>query len=272
MTTDIRELQLALFKMLQDVDTICKNNQIKYSLACGTALGAVRHQGFIPWDDDLDIMFLRTEYERFLEIAPPMLKEKGYTLQREFSDTWPMHYSKIRKDNTTYIEAFDSKIDGMHQGIFIDLFPIDNLSDKKWVAEAQWDLFHILVAKEMKKRGYRTDSKLKKFAMSISPLFPEKVLRSFVMQKGNNKTRFVHCFLGGAVVKTHNIFPRKLFDNYKYIPFEGGLFPVVEDYDTYLRTCYNKYMEYPPEEKRKAHIHALKIDLNKPYTYYLQKH
>ena len=270
MATDIRELQLALVSMLHDIDSICRNHQIQYSLACGTALGAIRHHGFIPWDDDLDIMFLRSEYEKFLKISPPLLKEKGYTLQREFSDTWPMHYSKVRKDNTTYIEAFDSKIEGLHQGIFIDLFPIDNLSDNTWIAEAQWKFLHILVAKEMKRRGYRTSSRLKKLAMNISPLFPEKALRSFVMQKEKNRTQRVHCFLGGAVVKEHNIFPRALFDNYVYVPFEDGVFPIIADYDTYLRTCYNKYMEYPPEEKRKSRIHAITVDLNEPYTFYLQ--
>ena len=272
MSDSIRDLQLALFEMLKDIDRICRQNDIKYSLACGTALGAIRHQGFIPWDDDLDIMFLRPEYERFLEIAPPLLKEKGYTLQREFTETWPMHWSKVRKDNTTFIENFDAKIEGIHQGIFVDLFPIDNLSDNKLIADAQWNLFHMLVAKGMKKRGYRkTNSIKKKFAMMISPLFPEKPLRRFVMQRNNTHTKNVHSFFGAAIVRSHNIFPRSLFDEYGQAQFEGSSFPIVKDYDTYLKICFGDYMKLPPPEKRQAHVHALFFDLEKPYTEYVKQ-
>ncbi len=268
----LRDLQLSLFEMLKDVDCICKENNIQYSLACGTALGAIRHQGFIPWDDDLDIMFLRPEYDKFLEIAPPLLKGKGYTLQKDFSKTWPMHWSKVRKDNTTFIEEFDCKIQGLHQGIYIDLFPIDNLSDNKFIADMQWNLFHMLVAKGMKKRGYRkTNSKSKKFAMMISPLFPENPIRAFVMQKNNKNTKNVHCFLGAAVMKAHNIFPRRLFDEFDLVMFEGVLFPIIKNYDTYLKICFGDYMKLPPLNKRNAHVHALHFDLNKPYYEYIDE-
>lgn len=269
MEASLRDLQLALFDMLKDIDSICREQNIQYSLACGTALGAVRHQGFIPWDDDVDIMFLRSEYDKFLEIAPKFLKEKGYTLQKEFSSEWPMQYSKVRKDNTTYIEAFEPRLKNLHQGIFIDLFPIDNLSDNKILARIQWDFYHLLVAKGMAKRGYQTNSRIKHLLMACSPLFPEKMLRAFVMQKGKTNTQRVHCFLGGAVVKEHNIFPRSFFDSYITISFEEYRFPIVKDYDGYLKVCFNDYMKLPPEEKRAARRHALKVDLERPYTEYL---
>lgn len=271
MSTSLRDLQKALFEMLNIIDSICQENGIKYSLACGTALGAIRHQGFIPWDDDLDIMLLRSEYKKFLEIAPPLLEKKGYTLQREFSKTWPMHYSKVRKDNTTYIEDFEIKIQGLHQGIFVDLFPIDNLSDNRFIADAQWILFHALVAKEMKRRGYKTTSKSKKIAMAVSPIFSEKALREFIMQEKNTDSSRVHCFLGGAVIKEHNIFPRFIFNNYIYVRFEEGVYPIVADYDTYLKTCFGDYKKLPPIKDREAHIHAKYIDLNTSYLQYLER-
>ena len=269
MPSSLRDLQLALFEMLKIVDVICRENDIKYSIACGTALGAIRHLGFIPWDDDLDIMFLRPEYEKFLEIAPPLLKEQGLTLQREFTKTWPMTYSKVRNDNTTLIEKSYEKLEGMHHGIYIDLFPIDNLSDNRIIADAQWNLFHMLVSKGMRKRGYETKAKNKIFAMMISPLFPERPLRQFVMQKKNNNTKNVHCFLGAAIVRSHNIFPRTVFDGYEQALFEGEYFPIVKDYDTYLKICFGDYMQLPPPEKRLARQHASFFDLEKPYTFYI---
>lgn len=269
MENSLRALQLAIFEILKAIDKICKEYNIKYSLACGTALGAIRHQGFIPWDDDLDIMFLRPEYERFIEVAPPLLKEQGFTLQKEFSKTWPMHWTKVRKDNTTFIEDFEPKIKGIHQGIYVDLFPIDNLSNSKIIVEIQWNLFHMLVAKGMKKRGYRkTNSFAKKFAMAISPLFPEKLLRRIVMQRKKQNTKRVHCFLGAAIVKSHNIFPRYLFNEYVDVVFEGEQFPVVKEYDEYLTICYGDYMKLPPVEKRQSRVHALYFDLERPYTDY----
>ena len=263
MSVSVRELQLALYDMLCDIDDICKMYNIKYSLACGTALGAVRHKGFIPWDDDLDIMFIRSEYDKFLEVAEPELKRKGYSLQKEFTDSWPMHFSKVRKDNTTYLEGYEPKIQNIHQGIFVDLFPIDNLSNNKAIAMAQWHCYHMIVASGLKKRGYNTKSIKKKLAITISPVFPSKTLRQFVMLKGNKSTERVHCFLGGAVNRSRNIFPRSLFNDYTLVQFENRMFPVVRDYDLYLSICFGNYMQLPPKEEQLEHIHAVFVDLGK---------
>ncbi len=271
MATSIRELQMALLEMLKDINQICKKYSIKYSLACGTALGAVRHGGFIPWDDDLDIMFQREEYDRFIGIAERELKDKGYTLQKEFSRKWPMPYSKVRKDNTAYIEDYTAKIDDIHQGIFIDLFPIDNLSDNSFKAAVQWKIYHILLAKELQKRGYKTTSLSKKVIMNLSAIAPEKPMRKVCMNKAEYNSKFVHCFLGGAVIREHNIFPRSFFDFYTEVQFEGEIFPIISNYDAYLKICYGDYMRLPCEEERVARMHAKVIDLDRSYQYYLKK-
>lgn len=267
MGNNLQELQTALLNMLIDINYVCSNLNIQYSISCGTALGAIRHQGFIPWDDDLDIMLLRTEYEKFLKNAAPVLNQKGYTVQKEFSDEWPMEYSKVRKDNTAYIEEFEPKNSSLHQGIFIDVFPIDNLSDNPIMANIQWQLTHLLVAKGMNKRGYKTHSIIKKIVMFLSPLYPQTLFRRIVMQKNNITSKKVHSFLGGA----RNAFPRSLFSEYKDVLFEGYEFPMLKDYDAYLKICYKDYMTLPPIEERQAHIHAKIIDLNNSYLIYRNK-
>ena len=93
-----------MFRMLQAVDTVCKKYDIRYMLFAGSALGAVRHQGFIPWDDDLDVLMLREDYERFLTLAPRELDSEQYYLQKEFSEHWPMFFTKLRKNGTACIE------------------------------------------------------------------------------------------------------------------------------------------------------------------------
>lgn len=97
MNKQLQKHQGIMFQMLCELDAICRRNNINYMLFAGSALGAVRHKGFIPWDDDLDIVMLREDYDRFLFVAPNELDSKQYYLQKEFSSHWPMFFSKLRK-------------------------------------------------------------------------------------------------------------------------------------------------------------------------------
>ena len=99
-----------MLEMLSEVDRICKKYKIAYMLFAGTMLGAIRHEGFIPWDDDLDIVMLREEYERFLKIAEKELDLHKYYLQSEFSTHWPMFFSKLRRNGTACIEHTRSRV------------------------------------------------------------------------------------------------------------------------------------------------------------------
>ena len=98
--------QTLLLEMLKDIDIVCKRRRISYQLFAGTALGAVRHHGFIPWDDDVDIIMSRSEYERFFKEAAKDFDETLYFAQQEHSAHWPMPYSKLRRNNTTCIEKY----------------------------------------------------------------------------------------------------------------------------------------------------------------------
>ena len=104
-TATIEEHQAVLYELLIEFDRICKAHNIPYILYAGTAIGAVRHNGFIPWDDDADVLMLRKDYEYFLEIADEMLDSKYY-LQKEYSEHWPVGSSKLRKNNTTCLEKY----------------------------------------------------------------------------------------------------------------------------------------------------------------------
>ena len=268
MSSEIRDLQMALLEILKTVDAICKKHNIQYSLASGTALGAVRHSGFIPWDDDLDIMFLRSEYDRFLEVAVEELKDTDYVLQREFSEKWPMSYSKIRKNNTAYIEGYKPKIPDIHQGIFIDLFPVDNLLDNRIKTSIQWMCYQLVLANCLNKRGYTTESKTKRIAMLLSSFVPVKPFVKYVQARSNNNSLKVHSYFGGAVIRTHNEYPKALFLEYNEIKFEDDFFQIVKDYDSYLKIAFGDYMELPPEDKRGEQLHAIKVDLENSYEQY----
>lgn len=139
--------QSLLLEMLKDIDTVCRKHRISYQLFAGTALGAVRHHGFIPWDDDADIIMPRREYTRFFQEAAGDFDEALYFVQQEHSAHWPMPYSKLRRNNTTCIEKFHPKDRSTHQGVYVDIFPCDNLSDCALIRRAQFIASKIVIAK-----------------------------------------------------------------------------------------------------------------------------
>ena len=125
----LRDLQSILLKMLNDITKICDENGIQYFLDGGTMLGAVRHHGFIPWDDDVDIAMRREDYEKFLNVCKTKLNQELYFLQNEQTEKNYIHaFTKIRLNGTHIIEEFSKNVD-IHNGIFIDVFPYDNVPD-----------------------------------------------------------------------------------------------------------------------------------------------
>lgn len=163
--------QSLLLEMLKDIDTVCRKHRISYQLFAGTALGAVRHHGFIPWDDDADIIMPRREYTRFFQEAAGDFDEALYFVQQEHSAHWPMPYSKLRRNNTTCIEKFHPKDRSTHQGVYVDIFPCDNLSDCALIRRAQFIASKIVIAKGLYARGYETSSTVRKLFMQDAACF-----------------------------------------------------------------------------------------------------
>ena len=147
--TELRKLQLTQLEILKVFDRICKEKDLQYSLYAGTLLGAVRHKGFIPWDDDIDVCMSREHYDRFLQIWDEVHPD-GYILQnKEIEPAFTQSFSKIRKDHTTFLQ--DQKEAGKyHTGIFLDVFPIDRIPSGKWAcAVYKWHcMYYQLLTRE----------------------------------------------------------------------------------------------------------------------------
>lgn len=263
----LRDHQQALLVILKEFDRVCKLLDIPYVLFAGTMLGAVRHQGFVPWDDDLDVMMLREDYERFLTQADKLLDREKFFLQKEFSEHWPMFFSKLRLNNTTCLEKYHPKDPKMHQGVYMDIFPCDNASDSRLVQKLQFCASKVVIAKALDRRGYETDSKRKKLFIRFCRLLPNGPFLRIV--KGPKKQgTMVHGFLGGARSFEKNVYPRKSFLQRTQMPFEGDSYPVSKDYDVLLRMLYGDYRNLPAPEERQHKQHAILIDLNNSYEIY----
>ena len=251
-TASLREHQKALLTLLEEFDRVCKQLKIPYVLFAGTMLGAVRHKGIIPWDDDLDVLMMRRDYNRFLNEAETVLNKDRFFLQKEFSEHWPMFFSKLRLNNTACIEKYHPKDSETHQGVYIDLFPCDNAFNNGFGRKLQFLASKVVIAKSLSERGYETDSKKKKAFMCFCKILPRSLFLKLT-QSGSEKSEYVHTFLGAASSFQKKIYSRKCFDEIIEFEFEGKEYPISAKYDELLTTMYGDYMKLPPVEKRVSH-------------------
>lgn len=263
----LQEHHNALYLLLCEFDRVCKKLEIPYFLFAGTLLGAVRHQGFIPWDDDLDILMRREDYTRFMKEAPAVLDQEHFFLQTEFTRHWPMFFSKLRLNGTTCLEKYHPKDPYIHQGVYMDIFPCDNAFSGRLGRAFQFCCSKVVIAKGLDAEGYYTKSKLKKLVMLLCRVLPRKLFHRLV--QGPKKTgKYLHCFLGGASKMSRSVFPAALLQETVQLTFEEGKFSAPVGYDELLQILYGDYMQLPPAEERKCKEHALLVDLTRSQEHY----
>lgn len=263
----LEEHQQALFYLLCEFDRVCNELHIPYFLFAGTLLGAIRHKGFIPWDDDLDVLMKRRDYDRFLEEAPRVLNQEHFFLQKEFSEHFPMFFSKLRLNGTTCLEKYYPKDPFVHQGVYIDIFPCDNAYRNKIGRFFQFLCSKVVIAKGLDAEGYATNNIFKKAVLIICRFFPRSIFQNIV--RGPKETgEYLHCFFGGASKCSKSVFPSDFFAKETLLRFESGLFPAPEKYHELLTVLYGDYMRIPPKEERKCKKHAILVDLTTSYEHY----
>ncbi|MCZ0860124.1 LicD family protein [Methanocorpusculum sp. MG] len=265
MNNQLRKLQLVQLIILLEVNRICEKHSIRYILMGGTLLGAVRHQGFIPWDDDIDIAMPREEYERFLsachtELIPPFHLQNSFT-ERDY--VYP--FLKICLDDTLALEEGKSDL-AIHHGIWIDIFPYDNFPDGKISASVYLFLRkYFLAAMSVLRNYFPTTSPFRKLYRYCATL-PVRYLsdnrfvliREQVYQHYN--TRQTKKKIAAAFSAKTDIMDADIFDDVTSLPFEEFFFPVPVKYHDVLTNLYGDYMTLPPEDKRQNHG-LLEIDL-----------
>ncbi|MBQ9779577.1 MAG: LicD family protein [Clostridia bacterium] len=259
--------QAALLTLLREFDRVCRRLNISYTLFSGTMLGAVRHKGFIPWDDDIDVLMLRDDYERFLTQAHTVLDEQTFFLQKEFSEHWPMFFSKLRLNNTACLETYYPKDPLTHQGVYMDIFPCDYARSSEIGRKIQFLASKVVIAKSLWKRGYLTTNKKKKVFMGLCRILPKKLFLSIACG-GSDKSEYVHTFFGGASSYSKNVYPREYFATTVMLPFEDGEFSVSSHSQELLKILYGDYMQLPPPEERRIKQHAVLVDLEHSYEIY----
>ncbi len=257
---DLHAHQRIMLELLKAFDAVCTQYDLQYTLFAGTLLGAVRHQGFIPWDDDLDVIMPRQDFDRLQQLGQSAFGSGLYTFQTVFSEHWPMFFSKLRMDGTACMEKIRPTDRQMHQGIYIDIFPCDNASDHMLVRRLQFLASKVVIAKSLYRRGYETDSLKKKCFLAFCRLLPTRPFLRLCKLRSAGSSRWVHAFLGAASQMEKSVFPRDVFSARTEAKFEDGMFPVPEKSDVLLTILYGDYMQLPPPEARRCKVHAFLID------------
>lgn len=247
--SELRKCQLKQLDILKTIDSICKKHNITYWLDGGSVLGAVRHKGFIPWDDDIDIGMTKEGFEKFCDVAPRELPQTMY-LQNPIKDGSQGNVVKIRDLNSIYIDSFDDFKSNYHQGIFVDIFvfiPYPSLSKKfvKKVTKRITKSHSLLTEKHY--YSVKNMIALPYFAfMYLYNLLQWKVASLFA-KKGEYYGNILINNGYGIMHKKDSIFPGST------IKFEDADFCAPGNADEYLRDIYGDYMIVPPPEKRVFH-------------------
>ncbi len=265
-TTNLRMLQLAELDLLIELDRICKKYSIKYFLSGGTLLGAVRHKGFIPWDDDIDVIMMREDYELFLKVCNAEIN-KEYKLYNWDNDNSPLPFSKLKINGTELLEE-SSLNSNVSKGVYIDIFPFDKVSNNK--VKRWFQKIKILSMKKIllvrcnckvlihKNKFEKLIGKILYFILKIIylPFSTNKIKRMFSkeMIKYNHLTNCKYCIeWGGAYSYKKELKKISYFKEIIYTEFEGVKFPISKQYDLILNEMYGDYMKLPPISERRQH-------------------
>lgn len=264
-TYDIRTLQLRLLRILKAFDKTCREHGLRYYLEDGTLLGAVRHGGFIPWDDDVDIMMPRPDYERLIRHSREWLPKPYEFVCFENDPKYPLQFGKVQDASTTLIERPHLYYLG---GAYIDIFPIDGVPDTEKEQRRHDRRYHRL--KSLLYLTWRDPYKHGRGPASWYPLLLRRIWRPEKVQRLMREHSLRYPFEESKYVA--NLFDnmRGILDREKElgpgtpIRFEDAEFISVADTDTHLRRLFGDYMTPPPPDKIEQHGFYY-LDLDRSY-------
>ena len=279
--TDSQKKELEVLKAFINV---CEKHNLRYFGCYGTALGAIRHKGFIPWDDDVDVAMPREDYEKFLKLQNEF-EGTPYFIQTFKTDPhYIYNFAKLRDSSTTYIESLLAN-HRINHGVWIDIFPVDGMSKKiKPIKKFKKKIIYIWMQQYFCFPGGYI-KKIKKGTIIKDFLFDLVGILTFIFNPFHLRNKYTEaimkhnkmeeCPLSGSYFGFYfekEVMPTKIFLEYTKVPFEDIEINVPKDYDGYLKAIYNDYMTPPKKEQQIGHHYDKGIDLSTPYDEYMRAH
>lgn len=274
------KVKCAQMDLLIELDRICQKWDIPYFLIGGTLIGAIRHEGFIPWDDDIDVGLLWEHYDRLKEACRQDL-DPAYELHDWHADPWSPHpYFKLKIRGTHYPEEINGQ-SKMNNAIFIDIFPYDNAPDDQKLRKKQAKKIFLMRKILLLRCGFDLGkgSLPKKVIYSVLKLLSR--VRSVAgwkrafekeQHRYNQGKTLVATNMGGSYTYERESKPRAILEKTSLHKFENGMFQIPADYDTFLRSCYGDYMQLPPVEQQVGRHNVTGIDFGDYVIRYTQEY
>ena len=272
----LRDLQLKALEILLYFKDFCDEHKLKFFLCGGSCIGAIRHKGFIPWDDDIDMFMPRNDYERLEELWNKYADTQKYSCCRSNKDINYKHpMTTIRDNNTTFIRDYQAGLDVNH-GVRIDIIPYDGCPESKIkrLIQIGWAfVFHLFNREATSSTHFKYIGKIGEIILRIIKnkdtrykiwKYAEGQMTKYPINKDTKYVTDLCSYFRFIKIR----YPKEYFDDIIYREFEGHQMPIPIGYDGYLKMAFGDYMELPPEEEREPKHEAVYIDLENSYKNY----
>lgn len=269
----IQDIQHKILETMKYIDSICRRNGITYFIMGGTALGAVRHGGFIPWDDDLDIFMTPDQYEKFKSVFY-VSSDSRFVLQEWRTTPDYLEYAKVRMNGTTFIEHCFADRKQMHHGIYVDIMILHKVPRNKLLQRIIYYESKYVTLYALSQRGWKPKNGFQSLVLGLLKILPNRMLvRSCYRRIYKYDTlveNFCWCYWITPANFQKGLFRKEFFLDAVDIPFEDTKLRCSKFIREYLSARYGNYMKLPSEEQRIAAVHAEIADTERDYRHYFE--
>jgi len=273
MDIDITKVKHVELEILKEFIRVCEELGLQWYAAYGTVLGAVRHKGFIPWDDDIDVLMPRKDYEVFCEKAQGILKQEYFVQTLATEKEYYNPFAKLRRTDTTFW-GIGTKDDNINHGIYVDIFPLDGYPTN-WLAEKRFMLKRIVYNNFLAQNGNLNELQgYRKYVAILYRLLKGTLTRKEAAMKKDRLAKeipFEEAALVSCMVEDKpkaEALPSSVYGEGTELVFEDMNIRVPLEYEVYLRKMYGDYMQFPPEDERVPLHKCVLIDADKSYLEY----
>ena len=270
---NVKKVQEKILEVIKYIDNLCRKNGIVYYIMGGTALGAIRHRGFIPWDDDLDIFMTPLEYTKFKKVFEAE-DSPLFVLQEWRTTPDYLEYAKVRMNGTTFIEEVFKDRKDIHQGIYVDIMILHKVPKSKIIQKLVYFESKFVTLYALSQRNWKPKTKIQALALKSLHIMPCKLMTKYFYRRiylyDDWTENFMYCYWITPAKFRSGLFDASFFSDPVDIPFEDTVLLGSRKIKEYLEYRYGDYMKLPSKEAQKAAVHAMVADVNKDYKEYIR--